>query len=226
MSLRWLCLTTTLTLLFTSSGIWLEARLKGSPSAKAASIQSVEAQPETQLQLLITGAVNKPGLYHLPAGSKVSELLTQAGGPTAQAQLSALNLQASLHQGQVVHLPESPVSASLDSASLDSENPAAESSTEAEPSIKAQTLATRQLAARPARKLTKKSKLSKISQPVNLNQATLADLDSLPGVGPALAQRILEWRKAHGRFNNLNELLQVKGIGAKKLAKFQQLIRL
>lgn len=48
---------------------------------------------------------------------------------------------------------------------------------------------------------------------VNLNTATLADLDGLPGVGPVLAQRILDWREEHGRFTTVEELQEVPGIG-------------
>ncbi|MFL6061906.1 MAG: helix-hairpin-helix domain-containing protein [Marmoricola sp.] len=54
--------------------------------------------------------------------------------------------------------------------------------------------------------------------PVHLNSATLAQLDSLPGVGPVTAQKIVDWRTAHGRFNAVEELLEVDGIGDKTMA--------
>ena len=50
-------------------------------------------------------------------------------------------------------------------------------------------------------------------QPVDLNTATLEQLDGLPGVGPVLAQRIIDWRTAHGRFSSVDELSEVSGIG-------------
>jgi competence protein ComEA len=53
---------------------------------------------------------------------------------------------------------------------------------------------------------------------VNLNSATLEQLDSLPGVGPVTAQKILDWRTAHGAFTSIDELLEVDGIGEKTLA--------
>jgi competence protein ComEA len=53
---------------------------------------------------------------------------------------------------------------------------------------------------------------------VNLNTATLDELDSLPGVGPVTAQKILDWRTAHGSFTAIDELLEVDGIGEKTLA--------
>jgi competence protein ComEA len=56
---------------------------------------------------------------------------------------------------------------------------------------------------------------------VNLNSAGLADLDQLPGVGPVLAQRILDWRTEHQRFASVDELGEVSGIGDKLLAQLR-----
>ena len=62
--------------------------------------------------------------------------------------------------------------------------------------------------------------------PVSLNTADLAALDTLPGVGPVLAQRILDWRTAHGRFTSIDELGEVSGIGEKLLAQLSPLVTL
>ena len=62
--------------------------------------------------------------------------------------------------------------------------------------------------------------------PVSLNTADLAGLDSLPGVGPVLAQRILDWRSSHGRFTSIDELGEVSGIGEKLLAQLTPLVTL
>ena len=53
---------------------------------------------------------------------------------------------------------------------------------------------------------------------VNLNAAGLSELDTLPGVGPVTAQKILDWRTQHGTFTSVDELLEVDGIGDKTLA--------
>lgn len=60
---------------------------------------------------------------------------------------------------------------------------------------------------------------------VNLNTATLADLDALPGVGPVLAQRILDWRAEHGRFSSIEELQEVPGIGPSTYADLKDRVR-
>lgn len=61
--------------------------------------------------------------------------------------------------------------------------------------------------------------------PVNLNTATLEQLDSLPGVGPSTAQAILDYRKTNGRFRSVDELMEVRGIGEAKLAALRSKVR-
>jgi competence protein ComEA len=61
--------------------------------------------------------------------------------------------------------------------------------------------------------------------PVDLNTATLAELDTLPGVGPVLAQRILDWRTAHGQFASVDQLADVPGIGESRMAQLRDLVR-
>jgi competence protein ComEA len=62
--------------------------------------------------------------------------------------------------------------------------------------------------------------------PVDLNTATLEQLETLPGVGPVLGQNILDWRDAHGRFTSVNQLRDVNGIGDTRFAQLQPLVRL
>lgn len=63
------------------------------------------------------------------------------------------------------------------------------------------------------------------SRTIDLNAATLEQLDGLPGVGPVTAQRILDWRAAHGRFTSVNQLREVSGIGPARLADLKSLVR-
>ncbi len=62
-------------------------------------------------------------------------------------------------------------------------------------------------------------------QPVNLNTATLEQLDTLDGVGPATAQKILDYRTEHGGFGSVEELDQIPGIGEKRLAALRERVR-
>lgn len=61
---------------------------------------------------------------------------------------------------------------------------------------------------------------------VNLNTATLAELDRLPGIGPSLAREILAYREAHGAFSSIDDLLLVPGIGPAKLAALRDCVRI
>ncbi|MET0782721.1 MAG: helix-hairpin-helix domain-containing protein, partial [Leifsonia flava] len=60
--------------------------------------------------------------------------------------------------------------------------------------------------------------------PIDLNRATVADLDTLPRIGPALAQRIIDWRDANGGFSSVDELREVSGIGDKTFESLQDLV--
>lgn len=61
--------------------------------------------------------------------------------------------------------------------------------------------------------------------PLNLNTATAEELDTLPGIGPVTAQRIVDWRATNGRFSSVDQLLEVSGIGDAKLAQLEGLVR-
>jgi competence protein ComEA len=137
------------------------------------------------------GAVVHPGVYPLPAGARVSDLLAAAGGPTPDADLDAINLAAKVSDGDRVYVPrrgEVPAAAAAGSGGVAGSGSAA-------------------------------------GAVVNLNTASLEQLDSLPGVGPATAQAILDYRRQHGRFRSVDELLEVRGIGDAKLRQIRPRVR-
>lgn len=67
--------------------------------------------------------------------------------------------------------------------------------------------------------------ITRLSEPLDLNRATLDELIALPGIGPVLARRIIEHRETHGGFKSVEELLEVRGIGPKRLAQIKERVR-
>lgn len=65
---------------------------------------------------------------------------------------------------------------------------------------------------------------AKMAAKVNLNRASADELQILPGIGPVLAQRMVDWRKAHGRYRTVDDLQEVKGIGKKRLEQLRPLV--
>jgi len=65
---------------------------------------------------------------------------------------------------------------------------------------------------------------AKAASKVNLNRASADELQILPGIGPVLAQRMVDWRKAHGRYRTVDDLQEVKGIGRKRLEQLRPLV--
>ena len=131
----------------------------------------------------VAGAVRRPGVYRLAPGARVRDAVRRAGGPSAKADVNAVNLAALLQDGvQVVVPARLPSGAATGVVAAGGE-----------------------AGAPPA-------------APVNLNTATAEQLDTLDGVGPATAQKILDYRKEHGGFRTVEDLGQISGIGPKRLA--------
>jgi competence protein ComEA len=141
----------------------------------------------------VTGNVRKPGVYKLPVGSRLFHLVEAAGGLNGLADPAAVNLAAHLEDGLHVHVPKKG---------------------DRLPESPAQPLVT---ASPPARSRAPSSSPKKAGGIVDVNRASQEELTSLKGIGPVLAKNIVEHRQKNGPFRSVEDLLQVKGIGAKKL---------
>jgi competence protein ComEA len=146
----------------------------------------------------VAGAVRRPGLMTMAAGSRVADALQRAGGPGPRADLTAVNLAARVADGQQIVVPRAG-GASAPSASASVAAPAASTPGGA-----------------PGAAVTG----------IHLSTATVEQLDGVDGIGPTLAQRIIEYRDSHGGFRSLAELAQVDGIGEKRLATLREALQL
>jgi competence protein ComEA len=138
----------------------------------------------------VVGAVRRPGVYKLRAGQRVQEAIRRAGGATTGADLQAINLAAKVADAQQVVVPRKAVAGAVVTSTA---APGAGGS--GSPGATA----------------------GAASAPINLNSATEEQLDTLDGVGPATAQKILEYRQQHGGFSSVDDLANVSGIGAKRI---------
>jgi competence protein ComEA len=169
------------------------------PGAQATPTVRLQRADGGQVVVHVAGAVRRPGLYRLPAGARVDDALRRAGGPARRADLTAVNLAAKLEDGRQILVPRRPppTRAGAGGATLGGGSAPAGGG-QGEPPAPA--------------------------APINLNTATLEQLDTLDGVGPGLAQRILDYREQHGGFRRVEELAEVPGIGAKRLATLTPLV--
>ena len=139
----------------------------------------------------VVGQVRRPGVVELTAGSRVGDAVERAGGALRGADLGEVNLARVLVDGEQIRVPKP-------GESVPAAGPAGPSGPSGAPGSG-----------------TGQGGL------VNLNSASAAELEELPGVGPVLAQRIVDWRTEHGRFASVDELAEVSGIGEKMFAQLQ-----
>lgn len=169
-------------------------------------------------QVHVTGAVAIPGLVRLPSGARVADAVVAAGGLTTDADGDAINLAALLADGVQLHVPvrgEPPPGAAGAVPGMIGGAAAVTGGPAPEPLAPGGGPATGPGGA---------GRLSgdMAGAVIDLNSAGPAELESLPGVGPALAARILAQRQARGPFRSVEDLLEVPGIGAKTLARFAE----
>ena len=218
-----------------------------SPSASAESVQAVGAQQspgaqstaqpganpsesaqggasgEATVRVHVAGAVNNPGVYTLPAQGRAVDAIAAASGAAADADLDRVNLAGALSDGVQIYVPHrgetaapaqiQPNGGTANAGQGNAANGAAQNGASqggAQP--------------HPARTLTPAGSAQKGSTPVNINTATAEELQSLPRIGPAMAQRIIAWREAHGGFRSVDELDAVPGIGPSMLENLRPLV--
>jgi competence protein ComEA len=183
------------------SGAGSPVRIARSGGAAAAGARSGEQREGEGIYVHVAGAVRRPGLLRLPAGSRVAAALDQAGGPQRRADLAGVNLAAKLEDGQQVIVPVRGAAASAGGGAMGVVGTAGATAGGAAPPGSAG--------------------VPKLS----LGAATVEQLDQLDGIGPTLAQRIVEYRTDHGGFRSLSDLREVEGIGEKRFATLREALQ-
>ena len=174
--------------------IFLESLTVGGNTAESNVVENLEAEEELETEKIaihIIGEVNKEGIVYLEAGSRIVDAIKEAGGATKEADLSQINLAYELQDGQKIYIPNKNEKISEYITMSSGNNVIIEENNSS---------------AETERKENK----------VNINTANVNELDNLPGIGPSLAQRIIEYREENGNFKSIEELQNVKGIGDTK----------
>lgn len=177
--------------------------------------EKIKPEPpiSTKICVHVAGNVKKPGVYFLKPDSRVNDAIKAAGGPVGKADLDSINLAEKLQDGQQLYLAAkgeipAPKISIVRSGKVTKQSTSVGSRTES----------------------AEKKGPQKLTTPgegtVNLNTAGFEELQRLPGIGPAMAQRILDYRAEHGRFQSIDELNEVSGIGPKKLEKLRPFVSL
>lgn len=186
-----------------------EKPLAGSSLLQSAqsAVTSKAAQAKT-VRVQVSGAVLEPGIYDVPANCRVEEAIAAAGGLTENADSERVNLVRKVRDGMQIRVPVQKAAWTSRTQRKSAQATAgySASSTKKVGSTRAGA-----------------EKNNSAVQIVRINSASAGELQQLPGIGPALAQRIVETRNS-GRFSSVEDLLRVPGIGKAKLAKLRDYV--
>lgn len=150
---------------------------------------------ENKIVIHITGEVEEEGVIELEKGARISDAIEEAGGTTEEADLSNVNLAYSLSDGQKVKIPNI--------NEKDEEIIVIEEKAGDNIIIEGN-----------------KSKEEKI----NINKAAQTEIETLPGIGPSTALKIINYRNEHGKFKNIEDIKNVSGIGDSKFENIKEYI--
>ena len=145
---------------------------------------TARAEDSTQICVYICGSVRSPGVYNVPEGARIYEVLALAGGFSEDAEKTAVNLAETVTDGEAVLIP----------SISDVQNPGA--------------------SVLPA------------DGRVNINTADMDELMTLPGIGKAKAEAVIAYRKEHGKFTSVEELMGVSGIGESVFGRLRDRIKI
>nr|WP_101629331.1 helix-hairpin-helix domain-containing protein [Pseudoglutamicibacter albus]PKY80918.1 hypothetical protein CYJ35_00215 [Pseudoglutamicibacter albus] len=174
------------------------------PPGQRSEPKASKGAPE-RIRVHVVGAVKDPGLYELEPGSIAADAVKKAGGLTRKADQAGINLAAPVNDGEQIRVPQ---------------KGEAHSNAGARPSGNADQPGN---ANRPGSSANSAASSGE-SPVVRINSASAEELQQLPGVGPALAQRILDFRSEHGPFRGPADLDAVSGIGPSILGKIEKMV--
>lgn len=162
---------------------------------------------ERQVAVYVTGEVAKPGVVYVPWEGRVGDAINQCGGLLPTADSSQVNMAATVKDGMEIRVKGKIISKDGNVGSQGNH-----SSVEGS------------VASRASKTSSPEQGKNASGEMVNINTADVDGLKKLKGIGPAMAQRIIDYREANGSFQAPEDIMQVKGIGKSKYAKLKEQI--
>ena len=165
--------------------------------------ENQENDENTKIVVYITGAIKNPGVYELEDEKRIADLIKEAGGVTEEADTNSINMAYKLEDEMKVYIP---------------------TKTEETVNIE-ETTETHIYTENNNQEKQEINTNSSKNQKININTASQTELETLPGIGPSTALKIIEYRKESGKFRNIEDIKNVKGIGTNKYEKIKELIK-
>lgn len=157
----------------------------------------------SKIVIYIAGAVKNEGIYELDENSRIADSIEKAGGLTEDANINNINLAYVLEDGMKVYIPKN------------SDNNEVKDDTNIYVSKENGNTST-----------SKNTNSDTQNSKININTATQAELETLPGIGPSIATKIINYRKENGKFANIEDIKKVSGIGDIKYSQIKNLIKI
>ena len=166
-----------------------------------------DAVSERQVAVYVTGEVAKPGVVYVPWEGRVGDAINQCGGLLPTADSSQVNMAATVKDGMEIRVKGKIISKDGNVGSQSNHS-----------GVKGNA------ASRASKTSSPEQGKNTSGEMVNINTADVEGLKKLKGIGPAMAQRIIDYREANGSFQTPEDIMQVKGIGKAKYAKLKEQI--
>lgn len=183
-----------------------------------------ENEEEEVMAIHVTGEVKNPGVVRVKEGSRIEDIIEAAGGLTENADITDVNLAFVVEDGMKIRIP------SNDDENLNNNNSGEEGveGKEGAEGKKSQIeLAKNEYITQDSGKgiIVSNESNESSSSIVNINTASQTELEELPGIGPSISSRIIEYRNQKGNFKKIEDIKNVTGIGDSKFAKIKDLIK-
>lgn len=168
--------------------------LEPEEEVKENNIEQEQEKIENKIKVHVAGYVEEEGMVELAEGARIADALEAAGGATLEADLSRVNLAYVLQDGQKIYIPSI--------LEVEEEEEEEEYITEGSGGVILEE--------------GEEEKNNEAEGKVNINTATQTELETLNGIGPSIASKIIEYRKQNGNFQSIEEIQNVSGIGDSK----------